>query len=43
MSSSEKLKNEILTKLLTIQNNAALKDYEREWIGQVINYIKEVI
>ena len=42
MSSEEKIKNEILTKLLTIYSNGRLKDYEKEWIQQVSNYIKEV-
>lgn len=42
MSSEEKIKNEILTKLLTIYSSAQLRDYEKEWIQQVSNYIKEV-
>lgn len=41
MSSEEKLKNEILTKLLTIYSGANLKPHEQKWIKQVMNYIKE--
>lgn len=42
MSSEERLKNEILSKLGTIYSSAELKPHEKEWIQQVVNYIKEV-
>lgn len=39
----EMRKNEILSKLGCIECNAKLLDHEKAWIGQAINYIKEVV
>lgn len=41
MSSEEKRKNEIVSKLQTIYSCAKLKQHEREWILQAIEYIRE--
>lgn len=37
----EKRKNEIVTKLTVLRNNACLQWHEREWLNQVIEFIKE--
>ena len=41
MKEVEKRKNEITSKLQTIYSCAKLKQHEREWILQVIEYIRE--
>lgn len=41
MSSEEKHKNEITSKLRTICSCGDLKQHEREWILQAIEYIRE--
>lgn len=41
MSSEEKRKNEIVSKLQTIYSCAKLKPHECEWILQAIEYIRE--
>ena len=38
----EKRKNEILSKLMTIQNDDNTKSVYKSWISQIINYIKGV-
>lgn len=43
MSNEEKRKNEIISKLQTICSCGELKQHEREWILQVIDYIKELV
>lgn len=41
MSNEEKRKNEIVSKLRTICSCGELKEHEREWILQAIEYIRE--
>ena len=41
MSNEEKRKNEITSKLRTIGSCGELKEHEREWILQAIEYIRE--
>jgi len=40
MSGEEKRKNEIVSKLRTICSCGELKEHEREWILQAIDYIR---
>ncbi len=42
MNEKEKRKNEILTKLKCLESVPHLLEHERQWIRQVIDYIKEV-
>ena len=42
MDNNEKRKNEIVSKLQTIYSCAKLKPHEREWILQVIEYIRKI-
>ena len=41
MDNNEKRKNEIVSKLQTIYSCGELKQHEREWILQAIEYIRE--
>lgn len=42
MKEVEKRKNEITSKLRTICSCGELKQHEREWIMQAIEYIREI-
>lgn len=42
MNSEEKRKNEITSKLRTICSCGELKEHEREWILQAIEYIRKI-
>lgn len=37
----EKRKNEVITKLTVLRNNACLQWHERQWLNQAIEFIKE--